>query len=896
MMYRVFCTSFLLGSLALSANTTNKPKAILPDKHYDFIDDYCIDCHDSSMRKGKVDLEELDFNITTVEQAEHWQKVLNAINAKEMPPEDKDQPEDQEKADFLADLSETLVVARSILSDSSGVSAMRRLNRREYENTIYDVLGIKVDADELPSDFKEESYDTLGAGLYMSSDQIKIYRKSGRDVLNAAIDLATKDRRYRTRRIDFEEERNRIVDEQLRKQLNVQYRYKQWKQAVDKVIHSSSKNRQLREKIKKEIGPYPEYSFGKNHFYYRWDQFEGAPSPKEFGFADAYDALHWYSKWEWLMPQLLEYSYKEHRDTGVYLEPAGNVFFNNHFHIHNQWPNGEYKVAVVAGKTSSRELEPTRKGFDKMIIDAPTEDRAFLDLDSLKLDFTIETKQVTGTIESPEPVEFTISKTPGKLFAFILRERGFSEGRVAQMNQKLSWEKGVIHEASIWVDYVEISGPFYEEEQTKNLERLKKWVRTVERDSSQFKAVSTEFARAMMRGQKPSAYFMTKLEALFNQKLEKGVKVREAMVDAWSVVLSSPRFVYLSEKPSEDQKISDLELGNRLSYFLSAGPPDAQLSAAIAKGELSDANVLKAHTERLLKDPKLNRFTEAFLEQWLGLDRLDFFQFDTKKHQDYTVGVKRASRHEIFETFLHWLREGEGLGHLLSSDTIVINPLLANFYGIEGVHGGEFRPVKVPSDSPRGGLLGMAAVNAMGGNGKDSSPVERGAWVLRKLMNNPPPPAPPNIPQLSRLEKEPLSTREMVSMHQEEAQCAQCHRKIDPIGFGLENFNAVGKWRVRDDRHGVPHSKRAIDPAGKIYGGSEFKDFFELRTIIRDEYLDAFAKGFTENLAEYALGRKIGFTDQTWIEEVLEKSKKEDYSIESIIHGLIQSEAFRRKR
>jgi hypothetical protein len=169
--------------------------------------------------------------------------------------------------------------------------------------------------------------------------------------------------------------------------------------------------------------------------------------------------------------------------------------------------------------------------------------------------------------------------------------------------------------------------------------------------------------------------------------------------------------------------------------------------------------------------------------------------------------------------------------------------------------------------------------------------VERGAWVLRKLVNNPPPPAPPNIPQLARLDKKSLSTRDRIALHQEEPQCAQCHRRIDPIGFGLENFDAAGKWRTFDDHEGVPVNKRTIDPSGQIHNGPAFKDFFELRSVIHQQYPDAFTTGFAENLAEYALGRPVGFTDANLIEEITSGG-----SIRSLIFNLVQNETFLTKK
>ena len=231
-----------------------------------------------------------------------------------------------------------------------------------------------------------------------------------------------------------------------------------------------------------------------------------------------------------------------------------------------------------------------------------------------------------------------------------------------------------------------------------------------------------------------------------------------------------------------------------------------------------------------------------------------------------------------------------------------VNGLLATYYGIEGVTGDEFRKIKLPADSPRGGLLGMAAIHAMGSDGVVSSPVERGAWVLRHLLNDPPPPAPPNVPQISRLEGQILTTRERLVSHQEEAQCASCHRKIDPIGFGLENFNAAGKWRTEDsyqmrDRRGRGVGKRktwTIDASGAFHKGPAFNDYHELRDLIADREED-FARGFTEHLIEYALGRPFGFTDEDLANEIVSSARSKKFAVSEFIYALVQSTSFQSK-
>ena len=190
----------------------------------------------------------------------------------------------------------------------------------------------------------------------------------------------------------------------------------------------------------------------------------------------------------------------------------------------------------------------------------------------------------------------------------------------------------------------------------------------------------------------------------------------------------------------------------------------------------------------------------------------------------------------------------------------------------------------------------MSAILAMGGNGERTSPVERGAWVLRKLLNDPPPPAPPNVPQLSRLGAKPLSPRERILAHQEEAQCLQCHRKIDPIGFGLENFNAIGQWRTTELYAKAQGGLKEwpVDPSGDLHKGPKFEDYAALRDIIASKK-DAFARGFAGALLEYALGRPLSFTDEDAVAGILTEAAKKDFSVAEFIRALVCSRVFQTK-
>jgi hypothetical protein len=279
------------------------------------------------------------------------------------------------------------------------------------------------------------------------------------------------------------------------------------------------------------------------------------------------------------------------------------------------------------------------------------------------------------------------------------------------------------------------------------------------------------------------------------------------------------------------------------------------------------------------------------------MDRLDFFQFDFKLHRGFDDSTKAAAREEVYQTISCLLRENLSLRCLLKSDFVVINGLLASYYGIDGVSGDAFRKVPLPDGSPRGGLLGMAAILAMGGNGEYTSPVERGAWVLRKLLHDPPPPAPPNVPQLARLDGQLLNVRERQFAHQEEPQCANCHRKIDPIGFGLENFDAAGLWRTEDTYESKGAGKKTwpVDPAAAFHNGPAFKDYFELRDIVAAKP-EPFARGFTEALIEYVLGRPSGFSDEDLAAGIVRRAQEKNFALREFIQALVASDAFHTKK
>ncbi|MGK0241056.1 MAG: hypothetical protein ACI92G_004548 [Candidatus Pelagisphaera sp.] len=822
---------------------------VMPERHFEVLENYCLDCHDSFEEEGGVNLEELAFTMDTIETAELWQKVLNVVNSGEMPPKKKKKISPSEKTNFLADLSRQLVVARDALSDSGGVITMRRLNRREYENTIESLLAVKIDAGDLPDDANSGGFDTNGSGLYFSSDQFEQYLKIAKRTLDLAM----------VSRGNAKVEKNRFEAEEL----------------------------QLFQ-VQRSVA-----NIGRDYFAERYPN--GTPT-KKLDFADIAKGFESSPNYRWL-------NYEDYLERPAFEGGALLYNFFNDFSL----PDVDLPAKSESGKFIIR----ARVG---VLHDDVPEHRRYIEYGSVpdgvkRGEMNVYGfHKVNGTMENPEIVELEFTPTDPKALSFRIRERHINSLNAAKrFFKKSSDDTGKGPPPALWIDWVEWEGPIVERASQESIERLFVPKEKGQTEEIYHRSVITNFAKRAYRTNEPSGTFIDKLMAIYREDVQSGIQPNEALKEQLAIILASPSFLYLNEPTfgEAQRELSDEELAVRLSYFLWSAPPDEELFLLAAKGQLKKPRTLQRQTMRMLRDPKADEFVSGFAHQWLHMDRLDFFQFNYEKYPLYDDSVKESGRQEVYETIKNTILENRSIGELLKSDHVVVNNLMAGYYGIDGVEGEAFRRVRVPSGLPRGGLLGMTAVMAMGSDGERSSPVERGAWILRSLLNDAPPPAPANVPQLSRLQDKVLSAREMQQLHQEEPQCAQCHRKIDPLGFGLENFNAVGLWRTAevfeipvsrtDKGNKKPRFKTIpIDSSGSMPDGIAFRDFFELRDCIAEREED-FARGFTENLIEYALGRPYGFVDYNMADDIMARAKRKDYAMSEFIHGVVQSERFKLK-
>ena len=394
--------------------------------------------------------------------------------------------------------------------------------------------------------------------------------------------------------------------------------------------------------------------------------------------------------------------------------------------------------------------------------------------------------QITGSPEKPE-----IQETIVDVFSHTPRTFSIQERQVQQWGKLIRHvyhpqrgRNGYGPVPALWLDWIELEGPL-KEPATAFQHILSQHSNGSEDERAH--GILHDFAKLALRVDKPHQTFIQQLLKHYENQRKAGKSFNIALRQPLSIILASPDFLYFNEPGHEDKSrsLTQRELAIRLAYFLWSSAPDQELLTLAQKNQLKSPQQLEQQIKRLISDPRSRKFVSGFVHQWLDMDRLDFFQFDVKLHREFDDNTRKLAREEVYQSFSHLMKGHDGgkLSHLLKSDYVIINDLLATYYGIEGVEGDHFRKVNLAHNSPRGGLLGMAAIHAMGSNGTESSPVERGTWVLRHLLNEPPPPAPPNVPQLSRLSDKPLTTRERLLAHQEQPQCASCHRKIDPHWF-----------------------------------------------------------------------------------------------------------------
>lgn len=821
-------TALLPVAATAAPEVTTFPRAKLEP----FLKEYCIECHGPDEQKGQVRFDEVAWQVKNGDEAQRWQDILDVLNGAEMPPEDEPQPSDEEMSAMLDTLTGSIIEAQKRLTDHGGEITMRRLNQREYANTIRDLFGFKIPLEMIPEDGEAATFDTVGAEQFFTSSHFVKYLDLGREITSVAFTWAA--------RPPSEPKTTRREPE----------------------THVTDRLRELLADLDEKMRMKNE---GKS-----W---------KEMGFEDEGEAEIIFSQFKFRAGRPRQYLQNPLVDTGIYFSEVNNEtrqFGTNHG---GSDPRATYKLRVRAG-----------------IHGNPPEIRKFIHLSDQV--GTIGVLKVRGTAENPEVLETTYRPSLGNRNVTFRVEENRADIRVLEhYMRRLQIEEP----AAIWMDWLETEGPFYESERSfferlyypqapENGKPLKRvW------NTKNTRELIAAFAFEAFRNQKPSEEFLDQLMTHFETTFADGAGYDPALAEVFAVILASPQFLFLTEsgEDNEDQerKLGHREFAVRLAYFLWSAPPDKELYAAAADGSIAAPEILKRQVDRMLDSPKANHFAEGFIKQWAELDRFDAITVDESKFFLFNKGIRYSAKQEVIEFFQTLVKEDLPVSNLVDSDFVVINSLLGYHYGIDGANSNSFEKVSLPAESPRGGLLGQTAFLTLGSNGERSSPVIRGAFVMEKLLHDKPAPPPPNVPELGSATNKPLTNREMVVMHQKQAVCASCHKKMDAIGFGLENFDTIGKWRETEM---VGRQEMPINPAGTLPGGDAFDDIEGLRSVLLNEE-EGLAREVTEALLAYGLGRTIEFSDADDVDKILKTLKSQDYRIRAMIHEIAASDLFKTK-
>ncbi|MCB1062135.1 MAG: DUF1592 domain-containing protein [Verrucomicrobiae bacterium] len=468
--------------------------------------------------------------------------------------------------------------------------------------------------------------------------------------------------------------------------------------------------------------------------------------------------------------------------------------------------------------------------------------------------------------------------------------------RVVDSVASVRWEDWMRYQGKLFVDRMEIAGPV-RGEPAENIRQGWNLVDAISAPDANPETIIRELLPRAFRRPVEKVEADRYVELL--QTAQRREELREeALAIALTAILTSPKFLYreehgtgVSEQAGDDlalQELDDWALASRLSYFLWQSMPDAELFDLAASGWLKSPETLVAQADRMVSDPKSDPFFEAFSADWLGLRELGRgVAPDPSRFPEFTPALAESMREEATRFLASVFREDQPVTALLDSPVTFLNEKLAEHYGIAGVKGDSFQRVNLP-DARRGGVLGLGGVLVVTSSPARTNPVRRGAWVLDRLLGEDPGEALPTAGVLpgDAGEARGRTLREELEIHRNHSQCARCHDKIDPIGFGLQNFDATGRWRELEA--GAP-----VDARGQLPGGSVFSGPIELKQMLRDEHHGAVVKNVARRLLAFALGRELSFTDEALVREMVAEVDSTGVSSRTLIRRIVTSEAFR---
>ncbi len=794
------------------------------DPTREFLKAHCFRCHGAGKQKADRRFDDLPAEIGSLEHLERYQDIVDQLNLANMPPEDEPQPSAEERTKAITHLTRQLKTARAELHTAGGHSVLRRLNSWEYRHTIGDLLGLNVEVWNPAEDFPAE---------------VMVH---GFD--NNGASLVTSGRLMDHYFAAAEEAIRRAT------QFGDRPPFKNYKQQSPFYFSGKSAN-----DLPKLFKP---------------DRFRFIP---ETPYTDLY-GRHYRGGHIGFMPLFREGGVAQSGIYTVRVRAAAVGRVHDYGKALGDFRNGDplvMEVAAVDRRGSVTSSGNVSKMSSLARIELTNEEPRWFEWSVfMEAGYEPEVRFRNGPLAAKRMVRWLTTKAADKpeFKPFVGMKAGTKKA-----NGVLKAYRGP--RLRIWE--IQVEGPHVDAWPTAGHRALYGDHTPDELNATTIGWRLDEFAKRAFR-RAPVAWELAPIHRLVTSKLNEGVKPLDALQLGCQAILCSPGFLYLNLGEGE---LDDIALASRLSYFLWSSPPDETLLKLAAAGELK--STLSAQVSRMLADSKSDRFVTHFIRRWLDLDNIG-----TMPPSGFLVyyrdNLETAMRGETEMFFRHVLENNLPPREFLNADYSFLNRELALHYGIEGVQGNELQRVSL-NNSRRGGLLGHGAFLTASANGVDTSPVIRGIYVLEKLLGYTPPPPPPDVPAVEPDIRGADTIRDLLEKHRKVATCAECHRKIDPLGFALENFDAIGGWRDQYEK------KSPIDPTGKLPGGDTFRTVPEFRKLLVDRQ-DQFIRCLTEKLLTYALGRELEIGDRPSVDEILSELESEKGGLRDLIRLVAGSKPF----
>lgn len=814
--------------LTMNAATVNATEESFNDTVKPFLATYCIKCHGAKKPKGERRFDQLTGKITDDNSLVDFQDILDQLNLSEMPPESSRQPTIDERRAAIEWLTHQIAeYHRSAQRTLKPV--LRRLNAREYRNTVRDLFHFNMTMFDptavFPRDQTLNHIDTNGQTLVTSGHLLAKYLSAAETVVDRAMTPLSKPK------------------------------VQTWK---------------FRDGFKQQ--PEIDQVYGKTNKYSHITLLDVPGADKPEG---AYGSIRGFKEG---VPVDGYYQIRFDATALNRINPYDSAYLgqNEDDLLQLEIVAGDYRVGDLH---KTQPVEPTLARFE--LNDGQQECNATIWLDK---GFTPRFTFPNGQMDIRNLYARILKKYP-KLFPKPNRK-----GIVGNRFTVLKFGKL----PQIHIDNIEIKGPIYESWPTDSQQALlgDAWTKAVEEDEltdEQVKASLKKFMRRAYRGDVDDSEIVRVME-LIHSRQRAGRSRLQAYGDGVKSVLCSPRFLFLEQMDPEPTKtggdrkhISQTALATRLSHFLWSSMPDDTLLESARNGQLHQT--LESEVDRMLDDPKSNAFINGFIDSWLTLRDLGATPPDRDSFKPfYQYGLHKAMREETRLFTRHILDENLPIDCFLDADFTFVNRGLARLYQFDRPESSGFHKVSI-RDQRRGGLLGQASVLTVSANGVDTSPVVRGVWLLENILGTPPSPPPPDVEPLDPDVRGAKTIRDQLTKHRSVASCNDCHQKIDPLGFALENFDPIGRWRENYER------RQPIDASGQLPGGQSFKDVVGFKQILLKQR-QQFAKALTEKLLEYAIGRKLQPLDRPHVDAILKRHASDGGGMKRLIQLVVGSKPF----